>query len=112
MSRFSDDFKEGIDAREKLLSQRLEKEIRYLKKWEKIRTRKWRYVFLHGIVFLALPASLGAYLWNLDFSFAQFNPLEYATHLLTSSLIFSTWAYFNFKAQDRRYHELRREGRL
>ena len=109
MPRFSDNIKEGVEAREKLLSQRLEREIRYLKKWEKIRTRKWRYVLLYGIMF-GVPTSFGTYMWSLDFSFTQFVPLHYAVKLFFGSLSGIGLVYGYFWGQDRRYLEVKKQG--
>lgn len=82
-----------------------EKELKFLKKWETRRQRKWRYLILSAL-FWGLIQSF-PYFWNIDFDLAQFDPLRFISHLMISSLIGFALAWLFFIGQEKRYREVK-----
>lgn len=64
-----------------------EKELKFLRKWEIQRQRKWRHILVPVILF-GLNAGTFSYLWHIDFDLIQFDALR----LTSNVIVFPWWA--------------------
>ncbi len=82
------------------------KERRYLEKWKVIRENKWRYVFVHGVLFSSLPTGLLIYFFNIRFVMSQFDLSRFIIELVVFSVAGIGWGYMEYKARDKRFKQV------
>jgi hypothetical protein len=85
-----------------------EKELRYLKKWESLRQKKWLFVLKEGLIF-GITVAVLSYLWQINFEFLQFVWEEALIRLLVFCLGSLAMAYWRFHSQEKRYQKVLKE---
>ena len=77
--------------------------MRFINKWQKQRTKKWKYAFLHGSIFWGLPVSITLFLFDSHFEVDQ---MDLST-LFNLIMVFLAGGFvsglFEFKRMDKAY---------
>lgn len=77
--------------------------MRFINKWQKQRTKKWKYAFLHGSIFWGLPVSITLFLFDSHFELDQMN----LSKLFILIMVFLAGGFvsglFEFKRIDKAY---------
>jgi uncharacterized membrane protein len=77
--------------------------MRFINKWQKQRTKKWKYAFLHGSIFWGLPVSITLFLFDSHFEVDQMN----LSKLFILIMVFLAGGFvsglFEFKRIDKAY---------
>jgi uncharacterized membrane protein len=77
--------------------------MRFINKWQKQRTKKWKYAFLHGSIFWGLPVSITLFLFDSHFEVDQ---MDLST-LFNLIMVFLAGGFvsglFEFKRIDKAY---------
>lgn len=90
-----------------------QKQIDYYKKWERKRKSKFKYLLTEGMIYWALPFSIGMILFQLNdnqFIFSIKTLKDFIIIYSISSILGVLIALFSFKSIDKKYLELKKKS--
>jgi len=82
-----------------------ERQARFVKKWEKKRKNKWKFIFLNGSLAWGLPVAVIGYLWQIGFHFSAFKWAQFTIMVLFFLIAGLGFGYWLFWRTDKLYKQ-------
>ena len=78
-----------------------------MRKWEVIRSKKWKYILLHGVVYWGILVGILRYFFKVRFRFSNFIWTDFLISIATSAVIGLAMGYWFYRSNETRFREVR-----
>lgn len=84
-----------------------EKELKSFENWPQLAEKKWRYYFLYGSIFWGLPVGFITHLFDIDFTFTDFQWPQLMMRLLVFIIFGLAYGAFIYRSKTKRYNQIK-----